>query len=316
MKKTNESRQYLILAVIAVLAIASIATVVYYQTRSNNDENLNDSKNQYSFKNVEGNHLNFSYSNIKEGIQYIPEGAFCVNIIKIKENGTIHNYLEEIQPGINATEIMVGHFETGAVEYYVIDNEHNATIMIDGNKPEYEGYNGYNYIVNKKLSFQRLLTGNPFLILTAYDGTIEGLGKDVIDVISSDKKGTKDFDNILIYADDVSDYENLYVYMVDETQKYYHRSSSFENGSFQFEVIVLNPNTNIRDNLIQMTQNKTETISYNVTETGNIMKIYINGENESLYLEKTQELYNIVFSEYNHQLFESSGMLDKLTAQT
>jgi len=304
MKKTNTKfGKYFICVAIFVLITAAAVIII---PNLNQDEEV---ETQYLFKNVKGNHLNFSYTNAKDGIHFIPEGAFCVQIMKIKENENIHNYLKEVQPGISASEVMVGYFETGTIEYYIIENEPTASVTISGKGPDYESYGGYNFI-NTTLSMQKLLVGNPFAILTTYDGTLDGFGKEIADINSKNNSGnskrTTDFDEILAYADDEPIYENIHLYMADANQKYYHRSSAFENGSFQFEAIILNPNENILENLAKMIETETEVeiTSYDITRSGDVKKIYIVGEDETIYTEKTKELYIIVFSEYDRQMIE------------
>ncbi|MDY0266749.1 MAG: hypothetical protein RBQ94_03760 [Methanimicrococcus sp.] len=317
----NNARMKLVVLIAALLFIAAGAGLIFmkYSGPGNSVDSADSADSAGLVKDYEsrfiplsdvsGNHVRFTWITLKDGIKYIPDGAFCVKIITVRENDAVYDYLKTVQPGLTVTKAMIAYFDTGAVEYYAVDDEKNASIAFQGDEPIYESYKGYHFFHSGKSGLIKFLAGNPFLILTT-GGEIGEIEKDIVDAASGNKAGTTFFDDILIYADDVSVFEDVYVYAEDDAQKYYHRSSHFENGSFQFEAIVLNPDDNIKYGLIQMTKNETESVTYNFSETGDVIKIYISGENEPEYTKKTKELYNAVFNEYNRQRLEKAGMIE------
>lgn len=257
----------------------------------------------YPFTDVTGNHVNFTFKNAKDAAAYIPAGVLSISIHRIYDNSTIDQGLQEAFPGADGEYRMTASYETGALSYFLINEEsmNNTSIMINGSKPQYENYGGYDIIFMN--AAQRVVVGNPLFIATFYNYTSDNsLARKAIDVLNGNTSGSSNLNDILVYADDVSLYDEIIVYEANSGSnytKYYQRSSSYAIGMdfqlvFELESIIMNPTDEMKADVYALAANATEGIEFTITEEDNVLITDVVGHEYEPFMEDTTELYNLI----------------------
>ncbi|MDR2943874.1 MAG: hypothetical protein LBU81_02105 [Methanosarcinales archaeon] len=280
-------------AVFAILIMVSSAVLVGLFTLWDGSGS-NTTTTTYPFADVSGTHANFTFSNIKDGVQYLPEGA--VTVSSFTTNSTMNESLNKSFPGLESSRVLVASYSTGILEYYTAENENNAGIMIPGDKPVYDQYEGYNFI--SPGPSQRVLVGNPIVVATLSDySDASNLAKKAVNVFTGLSQGSRNFDSILAYADDVSDYEQMTVSGASNGSSYsmlYQRSSAFSNSTIQLETVVYGPSAAMRSDIKEMAAKNVSDVTYSVTEDDSMIKLYIDSTAPTSYMTEANNLYGII----------------------
>ncbi len=287
-----------IFAIVIMVGSAVFVGLLYgWDSLTGND----NTTTEYPFTDVPGTHTNFTFKNAKDVAGYIPEDVLSINILKIYSNDTVDQGLKEAFPGAESGKRMVASYQTGMLAYYPVENESNVSIVINGSKPQYENYEGYNIIFTH--AAQRVVAGNPIIIASFFNYASDNtLAKKAVDVLEGKASGSTNLNNILAYADDTENYDEIIVYKANngsDYDKYYQRASQYVNTttfqlSFQMESIVLKPTDEMKQDIRDLAANATEGVEFTVTEDGDIMKTYVDGSNYTSFMKDTTALYQLI----------------------
>lgn len=267
----------------------------------------------YPFADVPGAHVNFTFNNAKDAAALVPEGVLSLNIVRVFPNDTIDQGIKQAFPGAQAQRRMVASYPAGYLEYYPIENESNASILINGTAPTYETYQNYNVIFINPI--QRVIVGNPIILASFFNATADStLAQKAIDVLTGTTSGSTTLNDILQYADNVSNYDQIIVYQANpgsDYGKYYQRVSQGVNTStgqliFQVESIVLQPNDAMKADIYTLAENANESVEYTVLEEGNVLKLYLDGSNLTSFRAESDALYQLV-SNHTQQASNSTA---------
>ncbi|MCL2549816.1 MAG: hypothetical protein FWE78_02625 [Methanimicrococcus sp.] len=277
-----------IFAILIMLGSATIGVVMLSGFGGNSNK-----MKAYPFSDVSGKHTDFTFTNIKDGAKYLPEGA--VQISCFRTNDTINQSLNPSFPGSEASKVLVAYYSTGVLEYYQLHTEDNVSIMINGSKPTSEDYEGYSIIYTSP--FQRVIAGNPIIIVSLSNyANDSSLARRVVDAFAGLSESSKDFDPIFAYVDDVSDFEEMTVVRSRTGNGYdmlYQRSSSFTNGTLQLETVLYGPSNDLRDDIKEMAAG--DSAIFTVSEDGSMIKMYIETTDILVYMMETNNLYGILY---------------------
>lgn len=250
-----------------------------------------DKTKAYPFSDVPGTHVNFTFTNIKDGVKYLPDGASQISCFTT--NASINASMSASFPGFEASKVLVAYYPTGALEYYQIKTERNVSIMINGSKPTYENYDNYNII--RISPVQRVIVGSPIIIASLSNyANDSNLARRAVDVLTGFSGGSKDFDPILAYADNVSDFTEMVVSKSTGSgySMLYQRSGVLANGTIQLETIVYGPSSKVRTDLNEMAAGDSAT--FRVSEDGSMIKLYIESNDQVSYALAANNLYAVI----------------------
>ncbi|MDL2261779.1 hypothetical protein LJC08_06090 [Methanimicrococcus sp. OttesenSCG-928-J09] len=287
-----------IFAILIMVGSAVFVGILYGWESLTGDDN---EPTEYPFTDVPGNHTNFTFKNAKDAANYVPAGVLSINILKIYDNDTVDQGLTEAFPGAESDKRMVASYPTGMLAYYPIENESNVSIVINGSKPQYENYEGYNIIFTH--AAQRVVVGSPIIIASFFNYAADNtLAKKALDVLAGKSSGSTDLNDILSYADDVSNYDEIIVYKANagsDYDKYYQRASQNVNMTtfqleFQMESIVLKGSSAMKQDIRDLAENASEGIEFVITEEGDVFKTYVNGADYTSFMKDTNALYQLV----------------------
>jgi len=161
-------------------------------------------------------------------------------------------------------------------------------------KPSTEDYEGYSIIYVGPA--QRIIVGSPIIIASlANYANDSGLARRAVDVFTGLSAGSKDFDPILAYVDDVSDFEEMTVFRSSTGNGYdmlYQRSSSYSNGTYQMETVVYGVNDDMRADIKEMVAE--EEAIFIADENESMIKLYIETTDQLTYMIMANYLYGIL----------------------
>jgi hypothetical protein len=255
---------------------------------------------ELSLSDIPGTQANFTFKNAIDGSTHVPEGVLSISILKVYADDAVDKSLKDAFPGAEADKIMMVSYPAGRVDYYSLTEESNASITLIG-KPQYNKHEGYNILFLS--SIQRAIAGNPLILASFYDYTVDNsLAKKAVDVLAGKSPGSADLKDILAHADDVDNYDEIIVYKANagsSYDKYYERSSQFFDMStlqltFQTESIVLKPDADMKAEIRAFAGNATGDNKITVTEEGDVLKIYIDSTNAENFLKDRNVLYNLI----------------------
>lgn len=287
-----------IFAILIMVGSGVFVGILYGFDSLTGDENKTT---EYPFTDVPGNHSNFTFKNAKDAASYVPAGVLSINILKIYDNDTVDKGLKASFPGADSDKRMVASYPAGMLAYYPIENESNTSVIINGSKPQYEEYEGYNIIFTH--AAQRVVVGSPIVIASFFNYAADNtLAKKAVDVLAGKSSGSTDLNDILSYADDVSNYDEIIVYKANagsDYDKYYQRASQNVNTTtdqleFQMESIVLKPNDAMKEDIRNLAENATESNKFTITEDGDVFKTYVDGSDYKDFMKDTNALYQLI----------------------
>jgi len=284
-KKSNWVRFGAIFAILIMLGSATLGVVMLTDLFGSNKAK------PYPFSDISGKHADFNFTNIKDGAKYLPEGVSRISCYST--NATINASLNSSFPGAEPSAVMVAYYPTGMLEYYQTKTEENVSIMTNG-KPSTEDYEGYSIIYVGPA--QRIIVGSPIIIASlANYANDSGLARRAVDVFTGLSTGSKDFEPILAYVDDVSDFEEMTVFRSNTGKGYdmlYQRSSSYSNGTYQMETVIYGINDDMRAEIKEMIAEE-EAISIAI-ENELAIKLYIETTDRLVYMMAANDLYGIL----------------------
>lgn len=286
-----------IFAILIMVGSAVFVGILYGWDSLTGDDNTTT---EYPFTDIPGTHANFTFKNVKDGAAYVPEDVLSINILKIYSNDSIDQKLQENFPGAESSKVMTASYQTGMLEYYLVENESNTSIVINGSKPQLDEYEGYNIIFISP--YQRVIAGSPIVIASFFNYTENTLAKKAVDVFEGKASGSTNLNDILGYAEDTENYDEIIVYKANNGSnydKYYQRSSQYVNTTtftlaFQLESIILNPNDAMKQDVRNLAANATEGVEFTITEEGNVMKTYVDGSDYTTFMKDTNALYQLI----------------------
>ena len=260
----------------------------------------NDNETELLLSDIPGAQANFTFKNAKDGSTHVPEGALSINILKIYPDDATDKGLKQMLPGVDADKVMIAFYPSGAVEYYSLTENNNASITLVG-KPQYDKHENHNILFISPA--QRVIAGNPLILASFYNYVADNtLAKKVVDVLAGKSSGSTDFKDILAYADDTEIYDEIIVYKANTGsayEKYYERSSSFINMTtfelgFELESIVLKPDAGMKAQLKSLSENATGSNKISITEDDNVLKTYIDSVDLEDFFTDREALYKII----------------------
>ena len=285
-KKSNWIKFGSIFAILIMVGSATVGVVML--TGLGGDSNK---AKAYPFSDIPGKHTNFTFTNIKDGAKYLPEGVAQISCIAT--NTTINTSLNSAFPGADSSVVMVAYYPTGRLEYYQTKTEDNVSIMTNG-KPTTEDYEGYSIIYAGPA--QRIMVGSPIIIASLSNyANDSSLARRAVDVFTGLSEGSKDFAPILAYVDNVSNFEEMTVSKASASAGYsmlYQRSSAFSSGTFQMETVVYGPNDDMRADIKEMAAEDSTT--FTVSEDESMIKLYIETTDQLEYMMAANGLYGIL----------------------
>ena len=295
-EKSKWVRYGSIFAIIIMVVSAVLVGLMYFDNSNSTDPT------EYSLKDIKGKHTNFTFKNAKDGVSYLPEGVSRVDIVKVYPESETAANLAQSFPGVTFDKVIIGTYDSGGVEYYLAKDISNGKIVLPGT-PKYENYSDYSMIMTNPA--QRIIAGNPLAIATYFNYSADNtLGRKIVDVLNKNSAGSTDFNDILSYADDTEDYDQIMLSKANGNfSKSYQRSSYYENGTIQLESIIYNPQQAMKDEIEIFAVNSTENVTVSVTENGPAMKIYITGTDYISFAMKANEFYGLIAS---HTVQENS----------
>ncbi|WNY26805.1 hypothetical protein [Methanolapillus ohkumae] len=282
-----------------VLMIGSLFAVsISYLLNNDSDSNTtntttnNTTAIQVPISDMPGKEISFTYTNLKDGVKHLPEGTLSAQVSKIYPTDRV----SQMFPGANVSQVLIGSYPAGILEYYTVGNE-SGSVNISGNAtrgPQYDKYNNYSLLIASTAP-QYIVPGNP-LLLASYN---VDLAHRALDVADGGNKVSTNFDYILSKTDDVSTFEEMIVFRSNngsDYEQYYQRSSSFSNGTYQMEGVLLNATSGLKQDLTNQSLNASKNgVSYKISDNGDIFKYYMESTNgvsfvsESSALKKTIE---------------------------
>ncbi|MDR0768264.1 MAG: hypothetical protein LBE57_07600 [Methanosarcinales archaeon] len=265
-----------------------------------------NSTTTHPFADIPGAHSNFTFKNAKDAVSYVPEGVLAINILRVYENDTVDQAIQRSFPGASTTRILTASYQIGGLEYVVLDSTENVSINVNGSRPHYEYYEGYNILFISP--HQRVVAGNPIIIASFFNYLADNtLAKRAIDVLEGRASGATNLNDILAHADDVENYDEIIVYIANAGSNYtsyYQRSSQFLNMSsfqmnFQLESIILRPTAEMKRDVYALAENASAGVEFTVTEEGDVMKTYVDSSNYNAFMADTNALYRLISNHTN-----------------
>lgn len=297
-RKDPATKNQKYLAIFLALTMFLSAFMIFFTGGSNTDNDdeaptsgTNGELIAVPFSQVPGKHVQHEFTSIADGLEISPDGV--TNAIYVDLQRTEGTPLESV---FGNRQTMNVTFSYGAdvtkrygatygnesgFELHQIP-EQKISMPVDTKAMPYEGYqildrtNGTYNIWN--------VVGSPAII-----GPIDTVAG-VINVIEGNETATTEYNEILNNADLEG---NIYQEVVQKTnssdipaEQYYRDLKKLDNGSYVQTSIYLNlePEANEKINAYQA-NSSTRGVTYNVTTLGNITKLVISSDFESVYNE-------------------------------
>ncbi|WNY26038.1 hypothetical protein [Methanolapillus millepedarum] len=290
-KQKKYAFTFLVLVLVMAVAFISISAFVNNQTIK-------------SFDDVPGKHLNFSFINARDSVHYLPPGTDTIAITSVSPDG---DYLWDIAhdryPNANTTKILISRNPAGRIEYYLLNDVSNISFNTTSLPLQIEKKYGYTFII--ETDTRKMLVGNPFAHIISDSNSSEKLDLIVTDILSGNISGTKEFDEILSYTDDVSGYAEILVFKAENQSKfdqYYQRITINEDGTIQLEAVILHPTKDVEYDMIGLSEGANDGVSYTIVPLDNsAVKIYLEAENGGAFITERSK-YNRIIKSYTNSL--------------
>jgi hypothetical protein len=298
-RKDPSTKNQKYLAIFLAVTMFFSAFLIYFtatgsKTNSNDNPSTSETGGEpliISFSQVPGKHVQHQFNSIADGLEMSPEGV--TNAMYVDLQKTDGTPLESI---FGNEQTMNVSFSYGAdvtkrygasygnesgFELHEIP-EQKILMPMDTQAMPYEGYqlldrtNGTYNIWN--------VVGSPAIIGPVQ--TVMG----VINVLEGNETSTTDYNKILSQADP----EGIIYQKVDKktnssdvpAEQYYKDLKKLDDGSYVQTSIFLNPEPEVNKKIAAYQANSSERgVTYNVTNEGNITKLVMSSDFESLYNE-------------------------------
>ncbi|MDV0447468.1 hypothetical protein MsAg5_13630 [Methanosarcinaceae archaeon Ag5] len=282
-----------IVLMIGSLFVASVALLVNNNPDNPNATNeTNNSLYTVPMSEMPGKDINFTYTNLKDGVKHLPSGTVSAQIVNIYPTDNIST---QVFPGTTISKVLIGSYPTGILEYYTV-SDNNGNVTVYGNKsigPQYDKYNNYSMLIVNPTP-QYLVDGNP--VLLSYPTT--DLTKRALDVNDGGTNVSTNFDYILSKTDDVSNFEDMIVFRANDGSnysQYYQRTSILSNETYQLESVFINASAGVKQSITDRSVNGSSNgVTYKISEDGDTFKFYIESTNGVSFVSEVNALKEII----------------------
>ncbi len=282
----NQKYLAILLAVIMVFSVFVIFFANSLKTGSNNDfstKAVDDKSYTIPFSQIPGKHVHHQFNSIVDGLNISPEGvmtAIYIDLLKSKGTplGTLfkNKDLKDFY-GADVTRCYRANYANGS-GFELNQIPEQKILMPWGLVP----YNGYNLLLKTNNTYNMWsVVGNPVI-----SGSRQSV-KDVIDIMEKNKTSTREYDQILSQAEpedvileEVATKNNVTNILAE---KYYMDLKKLDNGSYIQTFMLLNPEPKVTKNIVALKASSSERgVTYNVTNSGNIIKLKMSSDFASL----------------------------------
>jgi len=290
----NQKYLAIFLAVTMFLSAFMIYFTASSKTDNDNDVPTSETGSDFitvQFSQIPGKHVQHDFNSIIDGLEMSPEGV--TNAVYVDLQKTEGTPLEAIfgnpqtinvsfSYGADVTKRYgASYADESGFELHQIP-EQKIDMPLDTQAMPYEGYqildrtNGTYNIWN--------VVGSPSII-----GPIQNVAN-VISVLEGNATSSSEYDQILSQADPEG---SIYQEVVGKTnstdipaEQYYKDLKKLDDGSYVQTTIYLNPEPEVNEKISVYQANSSERgVAYNVTTLGNLTKLEISSDFESLYNE-------------------------------
>lgn len=281
---------------LAATMFLSVFMMYFYSSKgdntdvSNPNSELESNITTLTFSQIPGKHIQHEFNSIADGLNMSPDGvttARYVDLQKIK--GT------PLESAYGSPELMSSYFSYGSD----VTKRYSAI---------YENGTGFelHQIPEQKINMPidtRVFTYDRYQILYRLNGTNiwnligspVAIGApqslmSIVDVLEGNASSSNEYDQLLSLADSdnpiFQEVETKTNSTTIQAEKYYRDLKKLDDGSYTQECLFLNPDPEITDKISSMQANCTERgVLYNVTNEGNITKLIITADFQSLNTE-------------------------------
>ncbi|WP_410507641.1 hypothetical protein RSJ42_12630 [Methanosarcina hadiensis] len=297
-RKNPATKNQKYLAIFLAVTMFLSAFMIFFTGNSNTDSGdeaptsgANGQLIAVPFSQVPGKHVQHELTSIADGLEISPDGVTSALYVDLqKTEGTplesvfgnrqtmnvSFSYGADVTKRYGATYGNESGFELHQIP------EQKISMPVDTKAMPYEGYqildrtNGTYNIWN--------VVGSPAII-----GPIDTVAG-VINVLEGNETANTEYNEILNHADLEG---NIYQEVVQKTnssdipaEQYYRDLKKLDNGSYVQTSIYLNPKPEVNEKINAYQANSSERgVTYNVTTLGNITKLVISSDFESVYNE-------------------------------
>lgn len=296
-RKDPATKNQKYLAIFLAVTMFLSAFMIYFSATGNNNDNDSPASETgedfmtVPFSQIPGKQVQHDFNSIIDGLEMSPEGV--TNAIYVDLQKTEGTPLEAIfgnrqtmnvsfSYGADVTKRYgASYADESGFELHQIP-EQKIDMPLDTQAMPYEGYqildrtNGTYNIWN--------VVGSPLII-----GPIQNVAN-VINVLEGNATSSSEYGQILSQADPEG---SIYQEVVTKTnstdipaEQYYMDLKKLDDGSYVQTTIYLNPEPEVDEKIAVYQANSSERgVAYNVTTLGNITKLEISSDFESLYNE-------------------------------
>ncbi|WP_440947177.1 hypothetical protein ACSAZL_02490 [Methanosarcina sp. T3] len=298
-RKDPATKNQKYLAIFLALTMFLSAFMIYFTAIGNNNDNdvpaseTGENFVTVPFSQIQGKHVQHDFNSIIDGLEMSPAGVTNAKYVDLQRtegtplesvfgNGQTMNV--SFSYGADVTKRYgASYADESGFELHQIP-EQKINIPLGTQAMPYEGYsildrtNGTYNIWN--------VVGSPSII-----GPIQNVAN-VIGVLEGNSTSSSEYDQILSRADPEG---SIYQEVVTKTnstdipaEQYYKDLKKLDDGSYVQTTIYLNPEPEVNEKIAVYQANSSERgVAYNVTTLGNITKLEISSDFESLYNEST-----------------------------
>ena len=284
----TKNKKYLaiLLVVIMVFSVFVIFFGNSLKTGSNNDfstKAVEDNSSTIPFSQIPGKHINHKFNSIVDGLNMSSEGVMSAIYIDLqKSKGTPLETLFKSKDlkdfyGVDVTRCYRANYANGT-GFELNQIPEQKILMPWGSVP----YHGYNLHLKTNNTYnQWTVVGNPVI-----SGSRQSV-KDVIDIMEKNKTSTREYDQILSQVEPVNVIIEEVVTKNNVTnipaEQYYMDLKKLDNGSYMQTFMFLNSEPKVTKNIAALKASSNERgVTYDVINSGNIIKLKINSDFASL----------------------------------
>jgi hypothetical protein len=292
MKQKNPSTKYQkYLAIFLALTMLLSACVIFFSGDSKNKDSDNvssstDEENNSTifFSQIPGNKVTHDFNSIADGLNMSPEGVTSATYVNLQR--TTGTPFEQV---FGNTTMMNSLYGTDVTKRYGAAYANGSGFELH-EIPEQKilmpwgavQYNNYSLLARTNNTYDIWnVAGNP--VILGPRQTVE----DVIDVLEGNATAATEYNNLLSQADPKG---SIYQEVVTKTNstditadQLYTELEKLDDGSYRQTSVYLSPESEFTTKIQAMQANSTERgVTYNVTTSGNITKLTITSDFESL----------------------------------
>ncbi|MCQ1534472.1 hypothetical protein FTO70_01910 [Methanosarcina sp. KYL-1] len=298
MKKKKDSatknQRYMAIFLAATMLLSVFVVFVNNNSKTDRDNDvpvpeLDGNITTFAFSQIQGKQVQHEFNSIADGLEMSPEGPVNALYVDLqKTRGT------PLEMALGSIEMMNSFYGADVTKRYSTNYadgsgfelhqipEQKLAIPMDTRVYPYNDYQML-YRTNGTYNIWNVV-GNPAVM-----GPIQSV-RSVVDVLEGNATAASEYDQLLVLADpedsiyqEVGTKTNLTDIPAD---KYYRDLKKLDDGSYMQTSIFLNPKPELTEKISTMQANCTERgVAYSVTNEGEITKLVITADFESLYAE-------------------------------